>query len=72
MFLRWLQGALTSWLAEWLTPVFGWLPVEHIDQPASLGSFISFSLVALIANLILLIIWRGPFALNNSLRKRGV
>lgn len=66
-----LLRTMLAWLASWpVAMAFRWLIVERV-APVSLGSFISFSLVALLANLIILIVWRGPFALNNSLRKRG-
>ncbi len=61
-----------SWLATWPLAMFlRWLLVERAS-PVSVSEFFSFSLVALISNLLILILWRWPFTLNNSLRKRGV
>ena len=63
---------MLCWLATWpVAMLFRWLLVERLN-PVSLGSFLSFSAVVLIVNFILLIVWRWPFTLNNSLRKRGV
>jgi hypothetical protein len=63
---------LLCWVASWpVAMFFRWLLVEHVT-PVSLGSFLSFSAVVLITNFILLVIWRWPFTLNNSFRKRGV
>lgn len=63
---------LLCWLASWpVAMFFRWLLVERVT-PVSLGSFLSFSAVVLITNFILLVIWRWPFTLNNSFRKRGV
>lgn len=67
-----LVRTVLSWLATWpVAMAFRWLIVERLS-PVSLGDFVSFSLVVLFTNLILLVIWRWSFALNNSLRKRGV
>ena len=60
------------WLATWpVAMVLRWLLVERVN-PVSFGSFLSFAIVVLIANFVLLVLWRWPFTLNNSLRKRGV
>jgi hypothetical protein len=67
-----LIRTLLSWLATWpVAMAFRWLAVERLS-PVPFGSFVSFSLVVLFTNVLLLSIWRWPFALNNSLRKRGV
>jgi|SRR6185312_14073661 len=67
-----LVRTVLSWLATWpVAMAFRWLIVERVS-PVALGDFVSFSLVVLFTNIILLVIWRWSFALNNSLRKRGV
>ena len=66
-----LVRTILCWLATWpVAMFFRWLLVERVS-PVSLGSFLSFSAVVLIVNCALLLIWRWPFTLNNSLRKRG-
>ncbi|HEX7734477.1 MAG TPA: DUF3054 domain-containing protein [Ktedonobacteraceae bacterium] len=60
------------WLFSWpVAMLFRWLLVERFN-PVPLSNFASFAIVAFIANLTILVVWRWPFALNNSLRKRGV
>jgi hypothetical protein len=67
-----LLRTLLAWLASWPVAMgLRWLLVER-TSPVPLESFLSFALVTLLVNLILLVIWRWPFALNNSLRKRGI
>lgn len=67
-----LIRTILSWLASWpVAMLLRWLLVERIS-PVTVGAFASFSLVVLLTNLVILIVWRWPFALNNSLRKRGV
>jgi hypothetical protein len=67
-----LVRTILAWLATWpVAMLFRWLLVERLS-PVSIGSFLSFSTVVLIVNTILLALWRWPFTLNNSLRKRGV
>lgn len=67
-----LQRTLLAWLVSWpLAMLLRWVQVERLS-PVTPAQFLSFSLVALIANTLILTIWRWPFALNNSLRKRGV
>lgn len=67
-----LVRTFICWLFSWpLAMLFRWLLVERL-YPVTLGSFMSFAVVAFIANLTILVVWRWPFTLNNSLRKRGV
>lgn len=52
-----------AWVCSWpLAMVLRWLFTLQ-DQPISVGSWVSFSLVVLIANLLFLSIWRCLFAL---------
>lgn len=67
-----LRRTLLAWLASWpVAMALRWLLIERTN-PIPLASFLSFSLVTLLVNLVILVIWRWPFALNNSLRKRGI
>jgi hypothetical protein len=61
-----------SWLATWpVAMLFRWLLVDRVKVPAtSAGEFLSFALIALLFNMALLLLWRWPFSLNNSLRQR--
>jgi hypothetical protein len=54
-----------SWLLAW--PVAMLLRGIFVDH--GVPKF-SFAIVVLLFNMLLLLIWRWPFALNNSLRKR--
>ncbi len=66
---------MLCWLTAWpVAMLFRWLLVERVAvPPVSVGNFLSFSLVTLLFNLVLLsLFWRWPFALNNNLRSRGV
>jgi hypothetical protein len=65
---------LLSWLASWpVAMALRWLLVDRVKvPPTAFSSFLSFAIVALIVNTALLLLWRGPFALINSFRKRGI
>ncbi len=54
-----------SWLLAWpVAMLLRGIFVDHGVPP------LSFAIVVLLFNMLLLLIWRWPFALNNSLRKR--
>ena len=55
-----------AWLIAW--PVAMLLRGIFVDHGVPT---LSFAMVVLLFNMLLLLIWRWPFALNNSLRKRG-
>ena len=62
MVLRTVLAWLLSWpIAMLLRGIF----VDHGIPP------LSFAIVVLLFNTVLLLVWRWPFALNNSMRKRG-
>jgi DUF3054 family protein len=62
MVLRTVLAWLLSWpIALLLRGIF----VDHGIPP------LSFAIVVLLFNTVLLLVWRWPFALNNSIRKRG-
>jgi len=65
---------ICSWLASWpVAMFFRWLLVDRVKNPPTmLSSFIAFALVTLIFNMVILLIWRWPFAINNELRRRSV
>jgi hypothetical protein len=55
-----------AWLLAWpIAMLLRGFFVDHGVPP------LSFAIVVLLVNMLLLLIWRWPFALNNSLRKRG-
>jgi hypothetical protein len=68
-----LTRTLLAWLATWPVAMgFRWLLVDRVKvPPVSFSSFLSFALVTLFFNMVLLTVWRWPFALNNSLRKNN-
>jgi hypothetical protein len=54
-----------AWLLAWpVAMLLRGIFVDHGVPP------LSFALIVLLFNMLLLLIWRWPFALNNSLRKR--
>jgi Protein of unknown function (DUF3054) len=54
-----------AWLLAWpVTMLLRGIFVDHGIPP------LSFAIVVLLFNMLLLLIWRWPFALNNSLKKR--
>lgn len=54
-----------SWLLAWpAAMLFRGIFVDHGVPP------LNFALIVLVFNMLLLLIWRWPFALNNSLRQR--
>lgn len=60
-----LRTAL-AWLLAWpVAMLLRGIFVDHGVPP------LNFAIVVLLFNMLLLLIWRWPFALNNSLRKRG-
>jgi hypothetical protein len=69
---RMLQRTVLAWLVSWpVALALRWLQVDRV-QGTPPGAFFAFSVVALLFNMALLVIWRWPFALNNDLRKRGL
>ena len=55
-----------AWLIAWpVAMLLRGIFVDHSVPP------LSFAIIVLLFNMLLLLIWRWPFALNNSLRKRG-
>jgi hypothetical protein len=55
-----------AWVLAWpVTMLLRGIFVDHGVPP------LTFAIIALLFNLGILLLWRWPFALNNSLRKRG-
>lgn len=55
-----------AWLLAWpVALLLRGIFVDHGIPP------LSFALVVLLFNMLLLLVWRWPFALNNSMRRRG-
>lgn len=56
-----------AWLVSWpVTLILRGIFVDHGVPP------LTFAFVVLFFNLAILLVWRWPFALNNSLKRRGV
>jgi DUF3054 family protein len=56
-----------AWLLAWpVAMLLRGIFVDHGIPP------LSFAIVVLLFNMVFLLVWRWPFALNNSMRKRGV
>ena len=55
-----------AWLLGW--PIAMFLRGIFVDHGVPK---ISFAFIVLLFNMLLLLLWRWPFALNNSMRKRG-
>lgn len=56
---------VVAWLLAWpVAMLLRGIFVDHGVPP------LSFAIIVLVFNMLLLLIWRWPFALNNSLRKR--
>jgi hypothetical protein len=55
-----------AWLLAW--PIAMLLRGIFVDHGIPL---LSFAIIVLLFNMLLLLVWRWPFALNNSMRKRG-
>jgi Protein of unknown function (DUF3054) len=55
-----------AWLIAWpVAMLLRGIFVDHGIPP------LSFAIIVLLFNMLLLLVWRWPFALNNSMRKRG-
>jgi DUF3054 family protein len=56
-----------AWLLSWpVAMLLRGIFVDHGIPP------LDFAIVVLLFNMVLLLVWRWPFALNNRMRKRGV
>ncbi len=56
---------VVAWLLAWpVAMLLRGIFVDHGVPP------LSFAIIVLVFNMLLLLLWRWPFALNNSLRKR--
>jgi Protein of unknown function (DUF3054) len=57
---------LVGWVLSWpVAMALRGIFVDHAVPPWT------FALIALVVNAVLLLIWRWPYALNNSLKRRG-
>lgn len=62
-----VMRTVLAWLLAWpVAMLLRGLFVDHNIPP------LSFAIVVLLFNMLLLLVWRWPFALNNSMRKRRV
>ena len=61
-----VMRTVLAWLLSWpIAMLLRGIFVDHGIPP------FSFAFVVLLFNTVLLLVWRWPFALNNSMRKRG-
>ena len=61
-----VKRTAVAWLIAWpVAMLLRGIFVDHSVPP------LSFAIIVLLFNMLLLLIWRWPFALNNSMRKRG-
>jgi len=61
-----VKRTAVAWLIAWpVAMLLRGIFVDHNVPP------LSFAIIVLLFNMLLLLIWRWPFALNNSMRKRG-
>jgi DUF3054 family protein len=65
-----VMRTVLAWLLSW--PVAMLLRRIFVNDDISPRSFAIFAIVVLLFNTVLLLVWRWPFALNNSMRNRGV
>jgi hypothetical protein len=69
-----VRQTLLAWLCTWpVAMALRWLLVDRIKTPPTTwSSFLSFAIVTLIFNTVMLLIWRWPFAFNYSMRSKGL
>ncbi len=60
-----------AWLLSWpVGLVLRWLFVDRLkNPPTSAGDFTAFATVTFLFNMVVLLVWRVPYALNNKARK---
>ena len=63
-----------AWLLSWpVGLLLRWFFVDRVKvPPTDIKDFTAFAIVALIFNLLVLIVWRVPYALNNKVRRRNI
>lgn len=60
-----------AWLLSWPVGLFlRWLFVDRLkNPPTSAADFTAFATVTFLFNMVVLLVWRVPYALNNKARK---
>ena len=67
---RMANRTIQAWFLSWpVAMALRWLLVDR-TRNTSLISFITFAFVALVILIVILLLWRWPFAFNNSIRER--
>ncbi len=60
-----------AWLLSWpVGLLLRWFFVDRLkNPPTSAGDFTAFAIVTFLFNVVVLLIWRVPYAINNQIRK---
>ncbi len=67
---RMANRTIKAWFLSWpVAMAFRWLLVDRTRNTTP-ASFLTFAIVALTINVVILLLWRWPFTLNNSIRER--
>ena len=67
---RMTNRTIQAWFLSWpVAMALRWLLVDRTHN-TTLVSFLTFAFVVLLINLVILLLWRWPFAFNNSIRER--
>jgi len=67
---RMTNRTIQAWFLSWpVAMALRWLLVDRTHN-TSLISFLTFALVVLLVNTVILLLWRWPFAFNNRIRER--
>lgn len=67
---RMANRTIQAWFLSWpVAMALRWLLVDR-TRNTSFISFITFAFVALVILIVILLLWRWPFAFNNSIRER--
>ena len=67
---RMANRTIQAWFLSWpVAMALRWLLVDRTRNTSFTG-FITFAFVVLVINVVILLLWRWPFAFNNSIRER--
>lgn len=68
---RMANRTIQAWFLSWpVAMALRWLLVDRTHNTPFI-SFLTFAFVVLVINVVILLLWRWPFAFNNSIRERG-
>lgn len=63
---------IQAWFLSWpVAMALRWLLVDRVNN-TPFSQFITFAFVALLIIMVILLVWRWPYALNNSIRQKEV